>query len=117
MSDWNFFTNHAMVLIHVTRHPRSTLRQIAANVGVTERSALSILRTLEADGIVSRRKDGRRNVYSVDLEALADLPVRPYKLGELAGALLTLTSRVPLPAEFYAEIDRRRAEAAPVAGA
>lgn len=109
MPGWNILTNHALVLVHVTRHPRSTLRQIAQSVDITERSALSILRSLEADRIVGRRRVGRRNVYSVDLEALAEMPIHPYTLGELAGALLTLTSRKPLPSEVYAEIDRRRA--------
>ncbi len=113
MASWSLLTNHALVLIHVTRHPRSTLRQIAEAVGVTERSALSLMRTLEADGIVSRRKEGRRNVYTVDLEALAERPAhRGYTAAQLAGALLALTGRQPLPPELYAEIDSRRPVAA-----
>jgi len=109
MRTWSLLTNHALVLIHVTRHPRSTLRQIAQAVGITERSALSILRSLETDGIVSRRKVGRCNVYTVDLEALAQRPAHgPYTLAELAGALLALTGRTPLPADVYAGIDSAR---------
>lgn len=107
MRSWSLLTNHALVLIHVTRFPHSTLRQIADAVGITERSALSILRSLEADGIVSRRRVGRRNVYTVDLEALAQRPAHgPYTLAELAGALLALTGRTPLAADAYAAMDR-----------
>jgi len=40
---WGLLTNHALVLMHVIEHPRSTLRDIADAVGVTERAALSLL--------------------------------------------------------------------------
>lgn len=63
MGKWSFLTNHALVLIHVGQNPRSTLREIAQAVGITERAALSILRSLEQDGLISRRKEGRRNRY------------------------------------------------------
>ena len=59
---WGLLTNHALVLIHVIEHPRSTLRDIADAVGITDRAALSLLRALEADSIVSRRRDGRPKV-------------------------------------------------------
>ena len=63
MSKWSLLTNHALVLIQVGQHPRSTLREIAQAVGITERAALSILRALEEDGLISRQKEGRRNRY------------------------------------------------------
>jgi DNA-binding MarR family transcriptional regulator len=63
MSKWSLLTNHALVLIAVGRQPHSTLREIAQSVGVTERAALSILRALEEDGLISREKLGRRNRY------------------------------------------------------
>ncbi len=63
MRKWKLLTNHALVLIRVGQHPRSTLREIAQAVGITERAALSLLRALEEDGLISRRKEGRRNRY------------------------------------------------------
>ncbi|MEX2247594.1 MAG: ArsR family transcriptional regulator [Dehalococcoidia bacterium] len=68
---WGFLTNHALVLIYVIRHSDSTVREISAGVGVTERSTLAILRELDEGGIVERHKDGRRNTYSVNFEHLA----------------------------------------------
>ena len=53
---WGLLTNHALVLIHVTEHHRSTLREIASDVGITERAALSILRALEEDAIIAAAK-------------------------------------------------------------
>ena len=68
---WGLLTNHALVLIYVTKHRASTVRAISEGVGVTERATLSILRELDVSGIVARHRDGRRNTYSVDFERLA----------------------------------------------
>ena len=96
---WGLLTNHALVLIHVTEHHRSTLREIAGAVGITERAALSILRALEEDNIIARRKDGRRNVYSVDMAALmAHRSHGHYSIEELASALFVISGRTPLGA-------------------
>jgi len=96
---WGLLTNHALVLIHVIEHHRSTLREIALDVGITERAALSILRALEDDAIVGRRKDGRRNVYSVDIEALlAHRSHGQYTIEQLATALFAISGRRPVPA-------------------
>ncbi len=96
MSRWGLLTNHALVLIHVIEHPRSTLRDIADAVGITERAALSLLRALEADAIVARRKDGRRNVYTVDVDALmAHRSAGRYNIAQIASALFAISGRIP----------------------
>jgi DNA-binding MarR family transcriptional regulator len=68
---WGFLTNHAIVLVYVVLHSESTVRQISSDVGITERATLAILRDLDADGIIERHKDGRRNTYSVNFEHLS----------------------------------------------
>ena len=68
---WNFLTNHAFVLVYVVSNPESTVREIALGVGVTERATLAILREMDEQGIIERRRDGRRNTYSVNFPALA----------------------------------------------
>ncbi len=68
---WGLVTNHALVMIYVVLHRDSTVREISAGIGVTERAALSILRELDDEGIVQRSRDGRRNTYSVDFKLLA----------------------------------------------
>jgi predicted MarR family transcription regulator len=93
---WGLLTNHALVLIHVIEHPRSTLRDIAASCNVTERAAQSLLRALEADGIIARRKEGRRNVYTVDIDALMSHRTQgPYTIAQLASALLAISGAEP----------------------
>ena len=96
MSRWGLLSNHALVLIHVVEHPRSTFREIADAVGVTDRAANSLLRAIEEDGIITRRKQGRQNVYSVDLEKLmAHRSYGRFSIGQIAAALLALAGRDP----------------------
>lgn len=68
---WGFLTNHGLVLIYVVRHSGATVREISKGVGVTERATLHILGELSLDGIVERHRQGRRNTYSVDFDAMA----------------------------------------------
>ena len=94
--EWGLLTNHALVLIHVIEHPRSTLRDIADAVGITDRAALSLLRALEADNIVARRRVGRRNEYTVDVDALlAHRTHGKYSISQIANGLFALSGRIP----------------------
>ncbi|WP_433174970.1 helix-turn-helix transcriptional regulator [Actinoallomurus sp. CA-150999] len=69
---WTFLTNHARVLVEITRNPSSRLRDIAAAVSITERAAQTIVTDLEEAGYITRTRVGRRNHYSVD-------PTRPFR--------------------------------------
>ena len=77
-SHWDFLTNHAHVLLCVARDPGIRLRDIAAAVGITERSAHKILSELVEAGYVLREREGRRNRYKVRLE----LPLRHPLVGD-----------------------------------
>ena len=68
---WGFLTNHALILIHVTQHPRSTVREIAQAVGLTERATYSTLQDLRDSGIIERIREGNRNRHSLNFEELA----------------------------------------------
>jgi DNA-binding Lrp family transcriptional regulator len=79
----------------VGNHPNSTLREIAAAVGITERAALSILRALEEEGIISRKREGRRNRYRVDLQAVMDHQTRgPYTVEQVVHQLAGLAEQL-----------------------
>lgn len=69
---WRFVTNHAHVLEHIYTDPTARLRDIAAAVGVTERTAAHIVKDLEAAGYLTKKRDGRRNRYQVH----GELPLR-----------------------------------------
>jgi DNA-binding IclR family transcriptional regulator len=65
MASWGFLTNHARVLLCIARDPGARLRDIAASLGITERSAHGIVSDLAAAGYVVKQKDGRRNRYQI----------------------------------------------------
>ena len=56
MVSWSFLTSHARVLLLVAHDPGVRLRDIAASLGITERSAFSIITDLVEAGYVIRRK-------------------------------------------------------------
>ena len=65
MEGWSFLTNHGRVLLCIAHDPGVRLRDIAARVGITERSAYGIVTDLSAAGYVVKQKDGRRNRYQI----------------------------------------------------
>jgi DNA-binding MarR family transcriptional regulator len=87
-SGWTFFTNHGHVLVCLAAEPDLRTRDVAELVGITERSAQSIITDLVDAGYLTRIKEGRRNRYEVH----ADKPLRhslerDHSVGEL---LITL---------------------------
>lgn len=69
---WTFLTNHAHVLIAISRNPELRQRDISELVGITEGAVQRILHELESDGYIARERVGRRNRYAV----LGDRPLR-----------------------------------------
>ena len=67
MASWGFLTNHARVLVCIAHDPGARLRDIAASLGITERSAHSIVTDLTRAGYLIRQKDGRRNRYQIQV--------------------------------------------------
>ena len=100
MADWSFLTNHARVLLCITQDPGVRLRDIAARVGITERSAYGIVTDLTEAGYVVKEKDGRRNRYQIQEHLpLPETDGRERTVGEvlalLAGAGGIESAKVP----------------------
>jgi DNA-binding Lrp family transcriptional regulator len=82
---WTFLTNHGHVLVCLARDPNTRLRDIAQQVGITERAVQRIVGELEEAGYVERTKVGRRNSYVLN----AELPLRhPLERNQAVGSLL-----------------------------
>lgn len=62
---WTFLTNHSHVLLLIARTPESRMRDLAEQVGITERAVQRIIDELEQGGYLTVAKQGRRNVYTV----------------------------------------------------
>jgi DNA-binding transcriptional ArsR family regulator len=91
MVSWSFLTNHARVLLCIARDPGVRLRDIAASLDITERSAFGILADLTEAGYVIKEKDGRRNRYRIQAHLPLPEPVgRERTVGEIL-AILTGT--------------------------
>jgi DNA-binding MarR family transcriptional regulator len=63
---WTFLSNHGHVLVYLSRNSECLIKDIAADVGITERSAQMILGDLEDSGYISTNKVGRRNIYTLN---------------------------------------------------
>lgn len=86
-SNWTFLTNHAHVLLCIARDSQIRLRDVAAQVGITERAAQSIVAHLEESGYLERTRVGRRNAYRLH----GDVPLRhPLEDDHTIGELLAL---------------------------
>ncbi len=84
---WTFLTNHALVLLAIARDRDVTLREVAARVGITERSAQNIVADLVNAGYLTRTRRGRRNSYTIP----ANRPMRhPLNAGHDLDELLAL---------------------------
>jgi predicted ArsR family transcriptional regulator len=84
---WTFMTNHSHVLVLLSRNPSMVLREVALQVGITERAVQRIIADLEAGGVIEREKIGRQNHYQIQ----ADQPLRhPIESHRTIGELLAL---------------------------
>jgi MarR family len=91
MANWTFLTYHARALLLVAHDPGVRLRDIAASLNITERSAFGIITDLVQAGYVIKEKNGRRNRYHVQAHLpLAEPGGRERTVGEIL-ALLTGT--------------------------
>ena len=89
VSQWSFLTNHARCLVLIAHDPGLRLRDIAATLDITERSAHGIVTNLAEAGYVLKEKEGRRNRYQIQ----AHLPLgegigRERTIGEVLDLLV-----------------------------
>ncbi len=95
MAPFGFLTNHGLTLLCIADDPRARMRDIAANVEITERAAQRIVADLVQAGYVDRAREGRRNVYTVRTDLPVALPAqRDVDLGSLLNVLLPHASSV-----------------------
>src|SRR3712207_5766339 len=88
MGEWTFLTNHAHVLLCIARDPGARLRDVADDVGITERAAQRIVGELVAAGYLEREREGRRNRYRVHRELPLRHPLeREHAIGEILAVL------------------------------
>ena len=88
VASWTFLTNHARVLLCVAHDPGVRLRDIAASLDITERSAFAMITDLVQAGYVVKEKDGRRNRYHIQAHLPLPEPAgRERTVGEVLALL------------------------------
>lgn len=91
---WTFLTNHAHVLLCIARDPECRIRDVAEQVGITERAVQRIVVELEEAGYLARARDGRRNRYEIK----AQMPLRhPIERHRSISALIALVAEPEPP--------------------
>jgi len=68
MKEWNFITNHGLILLYVSQHPQCTTRQMALAINTTERTIHRVLIDLEKEGYITRQRTGKGNIYQINRE-------------------------------------------------
>ena len=89
MTNWGFLTSHARVPLCIAHDPGVWLGDIAARLGITERSAYGTVTDLAEAGYVVKQKDGRRNNrYQIQAHLpLPDSTGRERTVGEVLALL------------------------------
>lgn len=108
---WTFLSNHGHVLVCLADDPDVLIRDVAARVGITERSAQQIVADLESAHVITRHREGRRNRYVVRRNAHFR---HPLEAGLRVGDFLDLVRQRPRIGRPVAVRSRSREE--PTAG-
>jgi hypothetical protein len=81
---WTFLTNHTHVLVCLFRNPDVTLREVASQVGITERMVQKIVAELVENHFAEVTRVGRRNTYRIHSNLHLRHPLESHRtIGEL----------------------------------
>jgi biotin operon repressor len=99
MGDWAFFSNYGHVLVCLARNRQARLRDVALQVGITERAVQKIVRDLQDAGYLTVTKQGRCNRYRINKrKSLRHGLVSQCTVGKLLALVATPSTR-PEPAD------------------
>jgi DNA-binding MarR family transcriptional regulator len=109
MASWTFLTVHARVLLCVAHDPGMRLRDIAASLDITERSAFGIITDLVDAGYVVKEKDGRRNRYRIQAHLpLPEATARERTVGEVLALLADVDATATADLSEFGQLGERR---------
>jgi DNA-binding IclR family transcriptional regulator len=88
MGTWSLLSNHGRALLCLAQDTDLRLRDLAAQLGITERRAFDLVNDLTEAGYVVKEKEGRRNRYCVQEHlTLPEVP-SDRTLGDILAALI-----------------------------
>lgn len=81
-------TNHTHILVVLAREPSMRIRDMADEVGITQRAVQRILAELIEEGVLRVKKEGRRNSYEIQRKTRLRHPLESrHTIGELLDVL------------------------------
>ena len=97
--EWTFLSNHAHVFLCIAREREVRLRDVAEQVGITERAVQRIVADLEEGGYLSHAREGRRNRYEVHGDHPLRHPVEAHREVKVLLNLILGTGGGKVPSE------------------
>jgi predicted transcriptional regulator len=76
---WTFLTNHAHVLILLAKDPELRMRDVAVQVGITERAVQRIVADLVEGRYLEAEREGRRNRYRIHQQLRLRHPIEAHR--------------------------------------
>lgn len=80
---WYLVSSHGSVLFYIAVNPDCTIKQIAEDMALTQRTVWGLIGDLRRAGMLKVRREGRRHHYTVNLDA-------PFKHPTLKGLPLSV---------------------------
>ena len=68
MAEWTFLTKHALVLSLIGKYPQITGRELAEDIGTTERQIRKVIADLYEYGYINKEKVGRGLKYNINTD-------------------------------------------------
>ncbi len=106
MPNWSFLTTHGRALLCIAHDPEIRLREIAAELDITERHAYAVVTDLTEAGYIVKTREGRRNRYQVQKHlTLPDLRDREQAIGDVLDVLTGRAVKQRSPARAKSSSD------------
>ncbi|HVP05214.1 MAG TPA: hypothetical protein VMT90_06020 [Dehalococcoidia bacterium] len=94
VNHWYLVSSHGAVLFYIAVNPDCTIREIADDMSLTQRTVWGLIGDLRRANMLSVRREGRRHHYTVNLEASFKHPtLRDFSLRTVMGELITHHAR------------------------
>jgi predicted transcriptional regulator len=102
-SHWYLVSSHGAVLFFVALHPDCTIKEIAEEMSLTQRTVWGLIGDLRRADMLAVRRVGRRHHYTVNLDATFRHPViQGIPLRVVLGELVSRFARRREPVEAHA---------------
>jgi DNA-binding transcriptional regulator LsrR (DeoR family) len=93
---WYLVSSHGAVLFYVAVHPGCTIREIAEQMHLTQRTVWGLIGDLRRAEMLNISRQGRRHHYTVNLDADFRHPIiKGISLRAVLGEIVEQTSRQP----------------------